>query len=148
MLGLTIATKPEEIYRALLESTAFGTRRIIEQFTKNDVPVKTICAAGGIPAKDPLIMQIYADVCNREITVAGSGQSGAFGSAIYAAAAAGFGSVAELAARLGRLSTTVYRPIAENVRRYDALYAEYCGLSDYFGAENMVMHRLRALRET
>lgn len=148
VLGLTIATKPEEIYRALLESTAFGTRRIIEQFTKNDVPVKTICAAGGIPAKDPLIMQIYADVCNREITVAGSGQSGAFGSAIYAAAAAGFGSVAELAARLGRLSTTVYRPIAENVRRYDALYAEYCGLSDYFGAENMVMHRLRALRET
>lgn len=88
IVGITIATRPEEIYRALLESTAFGTRRIIDQFTQAGVPVQKLCAAGGIPMKDSLMMQIYADVCNREIAVAGSGQSGAFGSAIYAAAAA------------------------------------------------------------
>ena len=146
IVGMTIATRPEEIYRALLESTAFGTRRIIDQFVRAGVPVQKLCAAGGIPMKDSLIMQIYADVCNREITVAGSGQSGAFGSAIYAAAAAGIGGVAELSARLGRLSGTVYRPIPENVRRYEALYAEYCRLSEFFGRENDTMHRLRAMK--
>lgn len=143
IVGLTIATRPEEIYRALLESTAFGTRRIIDQFVNSGAPVQKLCAAGGIPMKDPLIMQIYADVCGREITVAGSGQSGAFGSAIYAAAAAGFGSVAGLAARLGRLSGTVYRPIPENVRRYEALYKEYCALSDFLARGSGVMYRLR-----
>lgn len=152
IIGLTIGTKPEEIYRALIESTAFGTRRIKEQFEAAGVHVTQLCAAGGIPARDPMTMQIYADVCNCDIYLAGSDQSGAFGSAIIGAAAAGkettgCENAAQLAGKIGKLRELVYRPNAENAARYDALYREYCALHDYFGCgANDVMKRLKAMR--
>lgn len=99
-----------------------------------------------------MTMQIYADVCNCDIYLAGSDQSGAFGSAIIGAAAAGkeatgCENAAQLAGKIGKLRELVYRPNAENAARYDALYREYCALHDYFGCgANDVMKRLKAMR--
>jgi L-ribulokinase len=154
ILGLTLQTKPEEIYRALIEATAYGTRQIIEAFEKEGVPVEELYAAGGIASKDRMTMQIYADVCNREIKISGSNQSGAFGSAIFGAAAAGFEKsgyhdVCEAAEKLGKLKESVYTPIATNVETYDKLFCEYKLLHDYFGrGGNDVMKRLKKLKDT
>ncbi|MGE5602138.1 MAG: ribulokinase, partial [Nitrososphaerales archaeon] len=89
MLGMTLLTKPEEIYRALIEATAYGTRVIIEAFQNHDVPVHEIVASGGLPDRNKLLLQIYADVTGPPIRVAGSHQAGALGSAMFAAVAAG-----------------------------------------------------------
>jgi L-ribulokinase len=152
ILGMTLQTKPEEIYRALIEATAYGTRQIIEAFETGGVPVNELYAAGGIASKDHMTMQIYADVCNREIRISGSSQSGAFGSAIFGAAAAGFENsgyhdVSEAAEKLGKLKETVYKPIALNVETYKKLFCEYKLLHDYFGCHgNDVMKRLKNLK--
>ncbi|MBQ9941484.1 MAG: ribulokinase [Christensenellaceae bacterium] len=151
ILGMTLRTKPEEIYRALIEATAYGTRQIIEAFEVAGVPVNELVAAGGIAAKNPMLMQIYADVCNREIQISASNQSGALGSAIFGIAAAdpavtGYADANQAAAALGKLQDKVYRPIPENVAVYDKLFAEYKKLHDYFGrGANPVMKTLRAL---
>ena len=84
LLGLTLATRPEEIYRALIESTAYGTRIIIDDFEANGIPVKEIVAAGGLPERNKLLMQIYADVTGRPIRQTGTSQGGAVGSAMHA----------------------------------------------------------------
>ena len=89
IIGMDLQTKPEEIYRALIESTAFGTRVIVEAFNENGVPVEEFYASGGIPQKNPLMMQIYADVLNMPVRIAGTEQGRALGSAIFAAVAAG-----------------------------------------------------------
>jgi L-ribulokinase len=152
LVGATLATSAPEIYRALIEATAFGTREIIESLTSNGVPVKRIVAAGGLPEKNDLLMQIYADVTNREFRVVKSAQAPALGSAMHGAVAAGeaAGGYADIFAasqQMGGLKDVVYRPIAENVVIYEKLYTEYSRLYDYFGrGENDVMKRLRALR--
>lgn len=151
ILGMTLRTKPEEIYRALIEATAYGTRRIIEAFEEGGVPVRELYAAGGIASKDPMTMQIYADICNREIKISGSTQSGALGSAIYGAVASGYErsglcDMGEAARKLGRIADKVYRPNPENVKVYNELYAEYVKLHDYFGrGGNDVMKRLKSI---
>ena len=89
LLGATLATKPEEIYRALIEATAYGTRVIVEAFEKNGVPVTELVACGGLPEKNKLLMQIYADVTGREFKVSASKQTPALGSAMFGAVAAG-----------------------------------------------------------
>jgi L-ribulokinase len=89
LLGATLATKPEEIYRALIEATAYGTRIIIETFEENGVPVTEIVATGGLPDRNKLLMQVYADVTGRPIHIAETRQGGAFGSAMHGAVAAG-----------------------------------------------------------
>lgn len=152
LLGMTLQTKPEEIYRALIEATAYGTRVIIEAFEAQGIAVNELYAAGGIANKDPMMMQIYADICGKTIHISGSGQSGALGSAIFAAAAAGsenggFHTVEESAKRLGKLKDTVYQPVAENAAVYEKLYCEYKKLYHYFGrGENSVMKRLKDLK--
>lgn len=144
ILGLTLSTRPEEIYRALLEATAFGTRRIIENFEDNGVAISKLCAAGGIAAKDDFMMQIYADVVKRPICIAASTQSGALGSAIAGAVAAGaYPDFSSAAQKMGGLGEVCYNPIPGNSEAYDKLYAEYKRLHDYFGVENEVMKRLR-----
>lgn len=146
ILGMTLATRPEEIYRALIEATAYGTKMIIDAFVEGGICVDRIVAGGGIAKKDELLMQIYADVTGREITVGGSSQAGAYGSALYAIVAAGIApSINEAAKRFGKLSDKVYRPIPENVEVYKKLYAEYKTLYNYFGKENGVMKRLMEL---
>jgi L-ribulokinase len=152
MVGMTIATTAPEMYKALLEATAYGTRKIIESFESNGVPVKKLVAAGGLPAKNPLMMQIYADVCNKDLHILHSEQGPALGAAMHAAVAAGaYKDIEEAAKHMGRLSETVYKPISENVKVYDGLYKDYVYLHDLFGRSKAsevggVMKRLRALR--
>jgi L-ribulokinase len=148
IVGLTLATTAPEIYRALLESTAFGTRMIIDTFTAAGVPVTELVVAGGLIKSAPL-MQIYSDVVRRPLSVIGSEQGGALGSAIHAAVAAGaYPDVPAAAAVMGRVRQDVYRPDPARADVYDELYAEYVRLHDYFGrGANEVMYRLRAIRD-
>ena len=154
MLGMTLRTKPEDIYRALIEATAYGTRMIIDVFRENGVDVNSFYAAGGISQKDPMTMQIYADVINMPIKIADCEQGGALGSAIYGACAAGaqkggYDSLYDGAAALGKVKDKVYYPIPENVELYNKLFAEYKILHDYFGrGENNVMKRLKELKKS
>lgn len=151
-IGMTLQTKPEELFRALIEATAFGTRKIIETFRENGVPVDEFYAAGGIAEKDPFTMQIYSDVTNMKIRVSGSAQAPALGSAIFGATAAGkaaggYDTVEEASAKMGKLSDRSYTPDPEAVKVYDKLYAEYSILHDYFGrGANDVMKRLKAIK--
>ena len=153
LLGATLLTKPEDIYRALIEATAYGARIIIEGFEKSGVAVNEIVACGGLPGRNKLLMQIYADVTGREIKVAGTEQAGAFGSAMFAAVAAGRGAggydtIFEAAKHMASLQDVVYRPIPESKAIYDQIYAEYVILHDHFGrGANDVMKRLKALKQ-
>ncbi|MFN2202126.1 MAG: ribulokinase [Caldilineaceae bacterium] len=152
LVGATLATTAPDIYRALLEATAFGTRVIIESFTANGVPVNSIVAAGGLPDRNKLLMQIYADVTNREFRVIRSSLGGALGAAMHGAVAAGapiggYDDIFAAADTMGGLQDVVYKPIPDHVAIYDRMYADYRTLYDYFGrGENDVMKRLRALR--
>ncbi|WP_030684199.1 FGGY-family carbohydrate kinase, partial [Streptomyces cellulosae] len=139
--------RPEDVYRALLEATAFGTRTIIEAFESAGVPVEELIVAGGL-MKNPLLMQIYADVTRRPLGVIGSAQGPALGAAMHAAVAAGaYPGIQAAAHAMGKADRDVYRPDAERAAAYDRLYAEYRLLHDYFGrGTNEVMHRLRRLR--
>jgi L-ribulokinase len=148
IVGMTLATRAPDIYRALIEATAFGTREIIEAFTAQSIAVTELVAAGGLPEKNALLRQIYADVTGRSFKLAGSPQSPALGSAIHAAVAAGvYADIHSAADAMGKLKDEVVEPIPANVAMYDQLYAEYKTLYDYFGrGTNDVMARLKALK--
>ena len=148
ILGMTLATRAPDIYRALIEATAFGTREIIEAFEAKGVEVKELVAAGGLPEKNALLRQIYADVTGRTFKLSGSAQAPALGSAMHAAVAAGvYPDIHATAATMGRLKDAVVTPIPENQAVYDKLYAEYRLLYDYFGRGiNDVMKRLKSIR--
>jgi L-ribulokinase len=147
IVGVTLATRPSEIYRALVESTAFGTRKILDTFAGSGVPVTEFVAAGGL-LKNEFLMQMYADVLNRPISVIGSDQGPALGSAIHAAVAAGaYPDVPAAAATMGVLRQNAYLPDPARAAVYDELYAEYLRLHDYLGVQNDVMHRLRGIRD-
>lgn len=152
LIGMTLQTRPEEIYRALIEATAFGTRLIVETFAANGVPVHEIVATGGLPDRNRLLMQIYADVTGLPIGLPDTHQGGALGSAMHAAVAAGraaggYNDIREAAAAMARLQSMRYTPDAAAHAAYDALFAEYVTLHDTFGrGANDVMKRLKARR--
>jgi len=152
IVGLTLLTKPEEIYRTLLEATAFGTRAIIEAFEQGGVAIDELYACGGLPQRNRLLMQIYADVTGREIRIADSTQTAALGAAMFGAVAAGaeaggFDSVVEAAERMARVREETFKPIPEHVAVYERLYREYKELHDYFGrGGNDVLKRLKAIK--
>jgi len=152
LIGATLATTPEEIYRALIEATAYGTRVIVEAFERNGVPVDEVVACGGLAEKSPLILQIYADVTGLPFAVSGSDQTPALGAAMFGAVAAGpaiggHASIEAAARAMARRRPDTYRPIPANRDAYDVLYREYVRLHDYFGrGGNDVMKTLRALR--
>lgn len=152
ILGYTLLTKPEEIYRALIEATAYGTRKIIETFEQSGLPIKELYAAGGIAEKNKLMMQIYSDVTNREIRISASPQTPALGSAMFGAVAAGkenggYDSIVEAARHMSKVQEDYYKPILQNVEVYNKLYAEYNLLHDYFGCgANDVMKRLKKIK--
>ena len=148
VVGLTLATRAPDIYRALVESTAFGTRVITDAFEASGVPVTELVIAGGL-VKDRFVMQVYADVLNRPLSLISSAQGPALGSAIHAAVAAGaYPDVPAAAAVMGSKRDAVYTPDPASAAVYDELYAEYVALHDYFGrGTNEVMHRLRTLRD-
>ncbi|MEC0368668.1 ribulokinase [Paenibacillus chibensis] len=154
ILGMTLLTKPQEIYRALLEATAFGTRKIVDAFHSSGVSVDALYACGGLPQKNRLLMQIYADVTGREIFVADSKQTPALGAAIFAAVAAGeeaggYDTVIAAAEKMARVKEETFKPIPENVEIYERLYQEYNLLHDYFGrGANDVMKRLKSMKKS
>jgi len=126
MLGMTLLTKPEEIYRALIEATAYGTRKIIENFVENGVEVNELYACGGIAEKNAMLMQIYADITGLEIRIARSAQSPALGSAMFGAVVAGsanggYDTIADAAAKMGGVKDFVYRPDAHEHETYNQL---------------------------
>ena len=152
LLGATLATKPEEIYRALIEATAYGTRVIIEDFDTHGVPVNEIVATGGLPDKNQLLMQIYADVSGREVKVGAARQTPALGSAMFGAVAAGaaaggYTSILDASRAMASLRQKTYKPNPDAQKVYDQLYDEYISLHDYFGrGANDVMKRLKAIK--
>ena len=148
VVGMTLATRPEEVYRALIEATAFGTRKIVETFTASGIGVTEFVAAGGLLANE-FLMQVYADVLRVPVDTCASEQAPALGSAIHAAVAAGtYPDVRAASAAMGARSGVTYQPDPAAADAYDRLYAEYERLHDYFGrGGNDVMHRLRALRK-
>ena len=154
LLGATLATRAPHIYRALIEATAFGTRTIVDAFETAGVPIKDIVACGGLPAKNRLLMQIYADVTGKKMSVAASAQTPALGSAIFGAVAAGsenggYDNVVAAAQRMAQLSDERYVPDPAAHEVYDELYGQYRRLHDYFGrGANDVMKSLKALRAT
>lgn len=152
LIGATLWTRPEDIYRALMEATAYGTRMIVETFREAGVPVNEVYACGGIAEKNPLMMQIYADVLNMEIKISASPQAPALGAAMFGAVAAGkerggYDSITEAAQDMAKLKDEVFRPQPEHVPVYDQLYREYATLYDYFGrGSNDVMKTLKRLK--
>lgn len=152
LIGQTLATAPEEIYRALIEATAYGTRIIVETFADNGVPVKEIVATGGLPDRNKLLMQIYADVTGKKIKVAAAKQTPALGSAMFGAVAAGkteggYDTIYEASKAMAHLRDEVYIPNLAYKEVYDHLYSEYLRLHDYFGrGGNDVMKRLKMIK--
>jgi L-ribulokinase len=153
MLGMTLATRAEEIYRALIEATAFGTRQIIEAFESKGITVKDLVACGGLPEKNKLLMQIFADVTGREIKLAKQLQTcSALGAAMHGAVAAGragggYDSIFEAAQHMAHVQRLTYRPRPAKHTIYNQLFNEYKTLHDYFGrGANDVMKRLKALK--
>jgi len=153
LLGMTLATRAEEIYRALIEATAFGTRQIIEAFESKGIAVKNLVACGGLPEKNRLLMQLYADVTGREIKLAKQLQTcSALGSAMHGAVAAGragggYDSIFEAAEHMAHVQKLTYKPRQEDHEIYDRLFKEYQILHDYFGrGANDVMKRLKGMK--
>ncbi len=138
LLGMTLATTAPEIYRALIEATAFGTRVIIDAFERGGVRIDSVVACGGLPERNRLLMQIYADVTGRTFRIAASAQTPALGSAMFAAVAAGpeaggYATIEAAATRMARLRDEAFEPIEAHRETYDLLYAEYVRLHDLFG---------------
>jgi L-ribulokinase len=144
IVGLTLATHAEDIYRALIEATAFGTRVILDAFADAGLPVRELFAAGGL-IKNPVVMQIYADVTRMPLHVIGSDHGPALGSAMHAAVAAGVHrDIRAAAAAMGKVTRDAYLPDERRAEAYDALYEHYLRLHDHFGrGGDDVMHRLR-----
>jgi L-ribulokinase len=147
VLGLTVNTRPEDVYRALVEATAFGARTIVDTLVEHGVAVDEYIVAGGL-AKNSMVMQVYADVLRRPLSLIGSEQGPALGSAIHAAVAVGaYSDVATASAAMGSLRPAVYQPATAAADRYDRLFAEYTELHDHFGRGGSdVMRRLKRLR--
>ncbi len=152
LLGLTLQTRPEEIYRALLESAAFGGRVIAENYAAAGIRAGQLIVTGGISRKNPLAMQIYADVLNLPVRVAASENGPAHGAALFGAVAAGeerggWKTVREAADAMEQPFAASYLPIPKNVKVYDALYREYRRLFEAFGQDSSsVMKRVLEIR--
>ena len=152
LVGMTLATRAAEIYRALIEATAFGTRVIVDAFESAGVPVTGIVACGGLPDRNKLLMQIFADVTGREFAVAASSQVPALGAAMFGAVAAGAAagghdSIVDAAQQMAHLGRERYRPVAARHAVYDELYREYIRLHDLFGRRgDDVMRNLKSIQ--
>ena len=151
MIGLNLRTKPEDIYMALIESTAFGTRNILNQFENAGIFIDNIILSGGIPSKNKLLVQIYSDVCNRKVQVCSTNQASCYGAAMLgisaAKDAAGYTGISDITARLGKNANVQFEPNPVNAEIYDKLYKEYIILSDYFGrGQNDIMKHLNRIR--
>jgi len=152
MMGMTLLTRPEEMYRALIEATAYGTYIIVDNFDKHGVPVNELYACGGLPERNEFLMQIYADVTGRPIKVARSAQTPALGSAMFGAVAAGaarggYDTIFDAVPKMGGIKKKMFTPRQREHDLYAKLFAEYVKLHDHFGrGANDVMKRLKAFK--
>ena len=152
LIGATLGTRSPDIYRALIEATAFGTQMIIETFERHGVAVNELVACGGLAERNKLLLQIYADVTGREFKEAGSGHTSALGAAMFGAyaagrAAGGFDSLTDAAKAMAQTKDVTYKPNTQHHATYQKLFAEYRTLHEYFGrGTNDVMKRLREIR--
>ena len=154
LVGATLGTRAPEIFRALIEATAFGTQLIVEAFEANGVMVSELVACGGLAERIPLLMQIYADVTGRVFQQAAAAQTSALGAAIFGALAAGhagggYDTLAEAVKHMAPEEAISFQPDAASHAVYRRLFAEYRRLYDYFGrGENEVMQTLKKLRNS
>lgn len=150
LVGLNLNTKPEQIYKALLESTAFGTRLIMENYLDKEIPVNNIYACGGLPKKSEYLVQIYSDILNRPIYIAKSKENTALGAAIYGAVAAGseaggYDHVNFAVKHMSSIEDNVIYPNEKNVLVYNKLFKIYKVLHDIFGVqEKEIMHNINS----
>jgi L-ribulokinase len=146
IVGLKLSTRPEDIYRALIEATAFGTRVIVDAFEEAGLEVRELVVAGGL-LKNPVIMQIYSDVVRRPLHLIDSDQGPALGAAMHAAVAAGaYPDIHAAAEAMGKVRRDVYQPDEDRAELYDRLYDHYVALHDHFGRRgDDVMHDLRRI---
>ena len=152
VVGQKLSTKPAELYRSYLEATAFGTRVIVELFEEHGIQIEQLVATGGIPEKNPLLMQIYADVLQREVVVNLNSQAPALGAAILGAVAAGvekggYNSVSTAIEKMSSKETITYYPNEKNRAVYTTLFAYYKRLSTFFAEETTIMNELSTLRK-
>ncbi len=152
ILGLRMGTRPEEVYRALVEALAFGKRCIVEQFNRCGVAVHKLYATGGVAVKNPFLMQTLADVCGLPVQISASDNGSCVGSAIHGAAAAGpersgYADLYQAARGMGAEVVKTYWPDPALQPIYDRLYDEYQTLYQYFGKDNLVMKRLLGLKK-
>lgn len=149
--GVTLETKPEDIYRALVEATAFGAWTIVNRLINEGVRINNVYASGGIPLKNPMLMQIYADVFNRDIFVVDDQHSAAVGSAILGLAASekggGFKNLGSIVEKFRREPEAVYHPVRENVSVYEKLFALYSRLYEEYGRKTDIMKQLKKIRD-
>jgi L-ribulokinase len=147
ILGLTLNTKPEEVYRAIIESCAYATKTVLDVYRKGGIDIHDIRAGGGIARKNPMLMQIYADVMGMPIRVADSAQPGCKGGCIFAASASGqYEDVFAAAHALADKCETIYYPNADRHAAYKPLYDHYRRMAAYFAeGENPVMKYLRTI---
>ena len=149
IIGMTAQTKPEEIYRAIIEAMAFGTRTIVESFIESGVPVKEIVAVGGIAEKNPHLMQIFADILGMQIRLAGSSQGTALGAAVFGALVGGktrggYDNIFSAVNAIGKTKELCYSPDPEKHSAYAPLFERYRKLYHYFGIEEKeIMHFLK-----
>ncbi|GKV65945.1 MULTISPECIES: ribulokinase [unclassified Sporosarcina] len=151
IVGIKLSTTPAEVYRAYLESTAFGTRVIVELFEENQVKVERLIMSGGIPQKNPFLMQLYADILQKEIIVDMCQNASALGAAILAAASAGakqggYGGVTEAISKMSSKEQKIYYPNEKHKAVYDELFRYYKELSEYFAKGSSVMSGLTDLK--
>ena len=154
LLGQTLSTTPAEIYRALIEATAFGGLTIIRRFEEYKIPIKQVIFTGGIAEKNPLLVQIYADVYNRPVMISRNAQTCALGAAICGAVAGGgYKSVSQAIRKMTGVKPHVYKPNKKSAAVYERLFGLYQILHDGFGGVRKsvdlrdVMHQLAALRD-
>jgi L-ribulokinase len=149
LVGMTLATTAGDIYRALIEATAFSTRRIMDAFEKESIPVRELIAVGGLAERSPLLLQIYADVTGCPIGLAAAPNASALGAAMLGAVAAGparggHASLADAARAMASLKPQRVSPDPARAGAYDALYLEWLELHDHFGRGTDLMRRLKA----
>jgi len=148
VIGLTLRTSPADLYRSWIEATAFGSRAIIDRFEEYGVPIKRVVNAGGISAKNQLVMQIFADVLNRPLEVSRSTQTCALGAAMSGAVVGGaHATFADATSAMTGMLEYVYHPIPENVAVYEGLYRLYKRLHDLFGATGYAENQFDVMKE-
>lgn len=132
IVGLTLASDAPRIFRALVEATAFGAKKIVDRFIEQGIPVKGLIALGGIPRKSPFVMQLMADVIGMPIKLHRSEQTCAIGAAMFAATAAGvFTDVAEAMQQMGQGFDREYRPNPQHTIQYAKRYARYTRVGNF-----------------